>query len=162
MGITRLRKRYYRLGKAGIKRRPYYQWNIERNGLKLKFIIIKATSLSKQSRISLSKKTAKLSRTFLVKRNKQTTLDGRRIVNLHCLEKLVSKVSLHVTLCKDYMGQTWTQSPIQLVGECRRQGLATILRAKCRGCSMVWELAQSDRMSGNPNHGQYVVNVAAV
>jgi hypothetical protein len=82
--------------------------------------------------------------------------EGFRLVNLECLEKYITEISVHCMLCKHL--HEHVDSPIELIGEVWHQGLASIVAAKCKGCGKTFEL-KSPRMRKDR---RFEVNVRAV
>ena len=56
-------------------------------------------------------------------------LEGSRIINLKQLASFIEKVSTHSTTCHQ-------QGKITLIGERNREGLASVVAAKCSGCRL--------------------------
>ena len=81
---------------------------------------------------------------------------GFRIVNLECLQNYISDITAHALLCNHI--EQHTQDPVELVGEVRHQGLASIIGARCKGCNKTFEL-KSPQMRTDK---RFEINVRAV
>lgn len=90
-------------------------------------------------------------------------LDGRRIVNLCQLQKLVSIVTTHALKCtKAFVLTQNGKEAIVLIGETRRIGLASIQRVRCNGCGEVFDVEMDLKMKDPDGNLRYGVNMAAI
>ena len=163
MGVARDRLRKHRKtgrrGKAPRSVNKHYRVKkYEQNPLKLVILRI-PNDVIIQQKLEAKKRIARAAATL--RRKQHTALDGSRIINLQCLKNFVTTISLHVALCeKSQALAAKGEEPLKLAGEVQRYGLATILKACCKGCWKTWEVAQSPKMGDST--GQFEVNVAAV
>ena len=81
-------------------------------------------------------------------------LNGSRIINLHELASFITHVSSHSHSCKS--------GTISLVGETHKNGLASILYAKCNTCNHELSFATSQKVGGVGNRMRWEANVASV
>ena len=88
-------------------------------------------------------------------------LSGHRIISLNNLEYYVGEISKHVLLCPKSATLADNESPIKLLGEVKRQGLHSILAAKCQGCQQIFHLGGSSKLHMNDTI-RYDLNVRAV
>ena len=75
----------------------------------------------------------------------------------------MSKLTLHSAQCKACQSlASQNKDVIKLLGEYRRDGLATILLAECLGCQKTFKLSTSSKVTLPGGLQRYVVNVKAV
>ena len=81
-------------------------------------------------------------------------LEGSRIINLQQLASFVKDISSHSKSC--LMGN------ISLIGETYRNGMASVLSAKCSSCRMEIAFSTSQKFEGVGSGKRWECNVAAV
>ena len=82
------------------------------------------------------------------------SLEGSRIINLQQLASFVKDISSHSKSC--LMGN------ISLIGETYRNGMASVLSAKCSSCRMEIAFSTSQKVEGVGSGKRWECNVAAV
>jgi hypothetical protein len=89
--------------------------------------------------------------------NEHFNLDGSRITNLDILSKLVQTLTLHAALCDACKEHAMNSgSGIVLQGEVYKDGLASLLQAKCLGCNEIFRIWTSNKVSK-----QFEINLGA-
>ena len=87
-------------------------------------------------------------------RENVSPLEGSRVINLDYLASFVNNVSAHSQSCKE--------GTISLTGESYRNGLASILSARCSGCRMEMAFPTSSRLGSQGCGRRWECNLAAV
>ena len=82
------------------------------------------------------------------------SLDGSRIINLKQLESFISDVSSHSQSCR--------LGTISLIGETYRNGMSSVLSAKCSSCRADIAFSTSHKIGGVGNGKRWESNLAAV
>ena len=82
------------------------------------------------------------------------SMKGNRIINLKQLASFIEEVSTHSATCH--------QGKITLIGERNREGLASILAAKCSGCRLEVAFPTSSKITGVGRGQRWESNLAAV
>ena len=90
-------------------------------------------------------------------------LEGRRIVNLDKLKKMVTLLTVHSATCNDlHIHMKSNHEGIILEAEVRRDGLVSIFRAKCSGCGKYFYFETDSKIRDANGHKRYSINLAAV
>ncbi|XP_063414164.1 uncharacterized protein LOC134696586 isoform X2 [Mytilus trossulus] len=142
---------------------------IKRKSLPLSLVLkrIKQTTISKRKNTKECHKffTSELLENGLKLKIRERTMhnlspQGYRFVNLDSLQGHVSEITMHVCLCPSAIElSSKNQSPIKLVSEERKLGLATVLCAQCEGCHKQFKFCTSPSL---PESKRFDVNVRAV
>ena len=82
------------------------------------------------------------------------SLEGSRIINLAQLGSFISNVSAHSALCQ--------QGTIMLTGKHNREGLASVLCARCSNCRLEVAFPTSSKVTGVGAGQRWECNLAAV
>ena len=82
------------------------------------------------------------------------SLDGSRIINLKQLESFISDVSSHSQSCR--------LGTISLIGETYRNGMSSVLSAKCSSCRADIAFSTSHKIGGVGSGKRWESNLAAV
>ena len=81
--------------------------------------------------------------------DKQQGLQGTRIINLQQLDGYIGELTSHVATCKlSQEAASKTGAAIIVEGEYVREGLASIIGARCSGCDKKISLSTSTRIQG--------------
>jgi hypothetical protein len=89
--------------------------------------------------------------------------DSYRLINLDLLQDPVAEITKHSILCEraSYL-VSCGESPVKLISEVRRMGLASVLLAQCQGCSLTFRLDTSKKVRTSTGNQRFEVNVRAV
>jgi len=91
------------------------------------------------------------------------SLDTARIINMQCLSKYVQDITFHAVTCESCVDMAHAGHPaIVLEGELHRDGLASILCARCKGCNDILHLETSRKIAGRGGRQRWEVNLAGV
>ena len=90
-------------------------------------------------------------------------LDTCRIVNLQQLVRYTNDLTQHAAQCAMSCGATCNSvPPIVLEGEVQRDGLASVLQARCSNCDYTIHLHTSHKVTGTRGQARWACNLAAV
>ena len=90
------------------------------------------------------------------------SLDGSRIMNLNILSDFVVSISIHSSMCRKCVESVEKCGKgVVLEGETSRQGLASLLQAKCVGCGQVFRFYTSSVINDPEGKKKFEVNLAA-
>ncbi len=86
-----------------------------------------------------------------------------RIMNLGEVSKYISELTLHSATCQQAIELGMKgEAPIQLVGEVKNLGLASIIQSECKGCSKVFRFTTSPKVTMPDGNKRFEINVRAV
>ena len=89
--------------------------------------------------------------------------DTARIINMQCLSRYVQDITFHAATCESSVDMAHAgHPPIVLEGELHRDGLASIVCARCEGCHAFIQLETSRKIAGRGGRQRWEINLAGV
>ena len=89
--------------------------------------------------------------------------DTARIINMQCLSRYVQDITFHAATCESSVDMAHAgHPPIVLEGELHRDGLASIVCARCEGCHAFIQLETSRKIAGRGGRQRCEINLAGV
>ena len=89
--------------------------------------------------------------------------DTARIINMECLSRYVQDITFHAARCESSIDMAHAgHPPIVLEGELHRDGLASIVCARCEDCHAFIQLETSRKIAGRGGRQRWKINLAGV